>query len=47
MPMSKLVDFNVEQIDPITMAGNETVAQRDLMSPYVWRTDGGVYAQAG
>jgi predicted GH43/DUF377 family glycosyl hydrolase len=44
MPMSKLVDFNVEQIDPITMAGNETVAQRDLMSPYVWRTDGGVYA---
>lgn len=38
------VDFNVEQIDPITMTGNEPVSRRDLMSPYVWRTDDGRYA---
>lgn len=38
------IDFNVEQIDPITMAGNEAVARRDLMSPYVWRTAEGPYA---
>jgi len=33
------VDFNVEKIDPILMAGNKAVSGRDLMSPYVWRTD--------
>lgn len=42
--MSALVDFNVEQIDPITMVGNEEVSRRDLMSPYVWLTDEGLYA---
>lgn len=38
------VDFNVEQIDPIAMIGNEAVSRRDLMSPYVWRLPDGSYA---
>jgi len=38
------VDFNVEQIDPIAMVGNAAVSRRDLMSPYVWRADDGLYA---
>lgn len=42
--MPFVVDFNVEQIDPVAMAGNENVLARDLMSPYVWRTDNGMYA---
>ena len=42
--MPQLVDFNVEQMDPIDMVGNEAVSRRDLMSPYVWRTDDGVFA---
>ena len=42
--MAALVDFNVEQIDPIAMVGNEQVSRRDLMSPYVWRTPDGLYA---
>jgi hypothetical protein len=39
------VDFNVEQIDPLTMVGNEAVSRRDLMSPYVWRLDDGSYGR--
>lgn len=39
-----VVDFNVEQIDPLAMVGNEAVSRRDLMSPYVWRADDGSYA---
>jgi predicted GH43/DUF377 family glycosyl hydrolase len=42
--MTVSVDFNVEQIDPLTMVGNEAVSRRDLMSPYVWRQDDGSYA---
>ena len=42
--MPKLVDFNVEQIDPITMTGPARVADRDLMSPYVWRRPDGKFA---
>lgn len=42
--MTTSIDFNVEQIDPINMVGNEVVSRRDLMSPYVWRTDQGLYA---
>lgn len=42
--MPQLVDFNVEQIDPLAMVGNEDVSRRDLMSPYVWKTDHGLYA---
>ena len=42
--MAALVDFNVEQIDPIAMVGNEQVSRRYLMSPYVWRTPDGLYA---
>jgi len=39
--MPKLVDFNVEQIDAVTVNGPAEVAARDLMSPYVWcRQDG-------
>lgn len=38
------LDFNVEQIDSVAMVGNEAVSRRDLMSPYVWRTDEGLYA---
>ena len=38
------LDFNVEQIDSIAMVGNIAVSSRDLMSPYVWRTDDGSYA---
>lgn len=38
------LDFNVEQIDPITMVGNVAVSSRDLMSPYVWQIDDGSYA---
>jgi predicted GH43/DUF377 family glycosyl hydrolase len=42
--MTMPVDFNVEQIDPIAMVGNEAVSRRDLMSPYVWRLAAGSYA---
>ena len=36
--MTKLrIGFVVDQIDAVTMAGNAAVAQRDLMSPYVWQ----------
>lgn len=42
--MAARVDFNVEQIDPIAMVGNAAVSRRDLMSPYVWRADDGLYA---
>ena len=38
------IDFNVEQVDPITMVGNQAVSRRDLMSPYVWRIDHERYA---
>ncbi|WP_267414858.1 glycosidase [Sphingomonas sp. GC_Shp_4] len=42
--MTVALDFNVEQIDPIAMVGNEAVSRRDLMSPYVWQLDDGTYA---
>ena len=42
--MPKLVDFNVEQIDKITISGPPEVAARDLMSPYVWRRPDGKFA---
>lgn len=38
------LDFNVEQIDTLKVIGNAAVSRRDLMSPYVWRTDGGRFA---
>jgi predicted GH43/DUF377 family glycosyl hydrolase len=39
--LSTTVDFDVEQIDAVTVTGPSEVAQRDLMSPYVWqRPDG-------
>src|ERR1700742_2599950 len=42
--MSKRIDFNVEQIDAVTVTGPEEVADRDLMSPYVWRRPDGKFA---
>ena len=42
--MDRKVDFVVDRIDPVTMAGNVLVAQRDLMSPYVWQPDSGRFA---
>ncbi len=44
MTVAELLDFRVERIDLVTMAGNELVSARDLMSPYVWQTDDGGYA---
>ena len=37
-------EFSVETIEPVTVNGNERISARDLMSPYVWRADNGVYA---
>ncbi|MBW6530461.1 glycosidase [Sphingomonas sp. RRHST34] len=42
--MPALVDLNVEQIDAIIISGPPAVAQRDLMSPYVWRRPDGKFA---
>lgn len=42
--MSKRLDFNVEQIDAVTIAGPKEVSERDLMSPYVWRRPDGKFA---
>ncbi len=39
--MNRRVDFVVDQIDPVKMRGNVAVAQRDLMSPYVWQPQAG------
>ena len=35
--MNNKVDFVVDQIDAVTLTGNDLIAQRDLMSPYVWQ----------
>ena len=35
--MTKKIDFVVDQIDAVTLTGNDLVARRDLMSPYVWQ----------
>jgi predicted GH43/DUF377 family glycosyl hydrolase len=42
--MPGLVDFNVEQIDAISVSGPPQVAERDLMSPYVWLRPDGQFA---
>jgi predicted GH43/DUF377 family glycosyl hydrolase len=42
--MTGAIDFTVEQIDGVTVAGPEEVADRDLMSPYVWRRPDGKFA---
>lgn len=41
--MPKFVDFNVEQIDALAISGPPEVAERDLMSPYVWRRPDGKF----
>ena len=35
------LDFNVEAIDPVVLQANTALAERDLMSPYVWELDKG------
>ena len=45
--MPALVDFNVEQIDAITISGPPEVAEPDLMSSYVWRRLDDKYAMLG
>lgn len=37
------IDFNVEAIEPITVAGPDALAVCSLMSPYVWRARDGRY----
>jgi predicted GH43/DUF377 family glycosyl hydrolase len=32
------LDFNVEAIEPVVLHGPDAITQRDLMSPYVWKT---------
>jgi len=32
------LDFNVEAIHPVVLHGPDAITQRDLMSPYVWKT---------
>jgi predicted GH43/DUF377 family glycosyl hydrolase len=34
------LDFNVEKIEAVVLHGPDAVTQRDLMSPYVWKTRG-------
>ena len=36
MASSKQIDFNVEAIEPIRLNSSGELAQRDLMSPFVW-----------
>ena len=35
------LDFNVESMEPVTLNGPPVLADRDLMSPYVWQEPGG------
>ena len=35
------LDFNVEAIDAVVLEANTALAERDLMSPYVWELDKG------
>ncbi len=35
------LDFNVKQIEAISLSGPPALMQRDLMSPYVWREEDG------
>ena len=37
------IDFNVEDILPVTVTGPSALAARDLMSPYVWKAKDGRY----
>lgn len=32
------LDFNVEKIEPVVIHGPDPITQRDLMSPYVWKS---------
>ncbi|MFT3975504.1 MAG: glycosidase [Sphingomonas bacterium] len=43
MGATRRVDFNVELIEPLTLAGPEAVSSRDLMSPYVWLGADGLF----
>ena len=37
------IDFNIEDIRPVTVTGPAELAARDLMSPYVWKAKDGRY----
>ena len=39
--MSGQIDFNVEAIETVTLNTSGDLAERDLMSPYVWELSGG------
>jgi predicted GH43/DUF377 family glycosyl hydrolase len=43
MGATRRIDFNVELIEPLTLSGPDAVAQRDLMSPYVWLGSDGLF----
>lgn len=36
MGVNRIVDFNVENIEPVRLEGPADVVERNLMSPYVW-----------
>ena len=44
VPNPLVLDFNVEKIEEVTLAGNAALTGRKYMSPYVWATDDGGYA---
>lgn len=41
-----MTDFNVKRTEPVTLHGPPALAERDLMSPYVWRERDGRYGIA-
>lgn len=43
MGATSRVDFNVELIEPVCLAGPAAVSARDLMSPYVWIGGDGLF----
>lgn len=40
-PTATIVDFNVEDLQTVTLHGPEALTERDLMSPYVWQEPDG------
>ncbi|MEQ7872758.1 glycosidase [Sphingomonas sp. ASV193] len=41
--MSDVVDFAVEAVEPVTVSASGELAERDLMSPYVWAIGDGKF----
>lgn len=42
-PGRGILDFNVEEVQDVTLNGSDAVTRRDLMSPYVWKNPDGRY----